>query len=186
MMKKEEELYIIEQVKKGDSSLFPRLVECHSPRILSIVRGVVGNKEDAEEVAQDVFVKAFFSLSGFRFESSFSTWLFKIAYNMSVSKVRIKKRDVSSFYDVASVEDSTVAESEDKGRKEEMFRALYSAIDQLDTNDRFVLLSFYNHQKSIKEISQITGMSESNVKVRLHRIKKRLAVMLDNNKLCYG
>lgn len=77
-------------------------------------------------------------------------------------------------------------QSEDKGRKEEMFRALYCVIDQLDTNDRFVLLSFYNHNKSIKEISQITGMSESNVKVRLHRIKKRLAVMLDNNKLCYG
>lgn len=109
-MKKEEELYIVEQVKKGDSSLFPRLIECHSARILSIVRGVVGNKEDAEEVAQDVFVKAFFSLSGFRCESSFSTWLFKIAYNMSVSKVRIKKRDVVSCYDMAFVEDSSVAE----------------------------------------------------------------------------
>ena len=82
-MKREEELKIIERIKCGETGLFNQLVLGHSPKILSIVRGVVSNREDAEEVAQDVFVKAYFSLPGIRGECLFSTWLFWIAYNMS-------------------------------------------------------------------------------------------------------
>ena len=79
MMKREEELLIIERIKGGETGLYKQLVDFHSPRILSIIRGVVKSREDAEEVAQDVFVKAYFSLSGFRGDCSFSTWLFRIA-----------------------------------------------------------------------------------------------------------
>ncbi|HCV14809.1 MAG TPA: hypothetical protein DF637_00525, partial [Rikenellaceae bacterium] len=73
-MCREEELKIIEKIKAGDSLLYDRLVLEHSPKIMSVIRGVVGNIEDSEEIAQDVFVKAFFSLDKFRGDSSFATW----------------------------------------------------------------------------------------------------------------
>jgi RNA polymerase sigma-70 factor (ECF subfamily) len=68
-----------------------------------------------------------------------------------------------------------------------MMRIMYLAIDSLNKEDRFIILSFYNHEKSIREISEICRMSESNVKVKLHRIKKRLSVLIgDKIDLCYG
>lgn len=187
-MTKEEELHIIEQVKTGETNLFSKLIIFHSSKVLSLVKGIVGNSQDAEDIAQDVFVKAYFSISKFRGESSFSTWLFRIAYNMSISNLRTKKREKSSSAgDLSSIEDNSLYQSEEKERKEEMFKSLYNAIDQLEAKERFIILAFYNYDKSIKEISEITGMSESNVKVKLHRIKKQLNKMIVKNKsLCYG
>lgn len=186
-MKREEELRIIERIKCGETSLFNQLVLLHSPKILSIVRGVVSNREDAEEVAQDVFVKAYFSLSGFRGECSFSTWLFRIAYNMSISKTRKQKRINIPFENAGQIPDSSNDERELISERERVTKLLYNAIGELDTGDKFIILSFYNHEKSIREISEISGLSESNIKVKLHRIKKRLSILIgDKIDLCYG
>lgn len=87
----------------------------------------------------------------------------------------------------AAVPDTSAESREESMDKENRFRMLYKAIDELEPSDRFLILSFYNHEKSIKEICDICGMTESNVKVRLHRIKKRLGVMLgDKMEVCYG
>ena len=191
-MKREEELLLIEKIKGGDDSLYKVLVDKYSPKILSIVMGMVRNRGDAEEVAQDVFVKAFFSLKKFRGESSFSTWLYRIAYNMSISKVRKKSRyvNIADMGNFAAAEDiSEIDNSEENIRnREDKFKILDIIINELDPTDRFLLLSFYIHQKSIRELSEITGMSESNVKVKLHRIKKRLTALISdkNMEVIYG
>ena len=187
IMKREVELQRIEKINGGDTGLYNELVNFHSPKILSIVRGVVRNREDAEEIAQDVFVKAYFSLSGFRGECSFSTWLFRIAYNMSISKARTKKRDNIPCENMGHIPDNSIGDIFDHSEKDKMMRIMYLAIDSLNKEDRFIILSFYNHEKSIREISEICRMSESNVKVKLHRIKKRLSVLIgDKIDLCYG
>ena len=191
-MEREEELILIEKIKSGDDALYKILVDRYSPKILSIVRGVVRSQGDAEEVAQDVFVKAFFSLKKFRGDSSFSTWLYRIAYNMSISKVRKKSRyvgmgDMGNF--AAGQELFDGSESEEENRNQEnRFKMLDTIINELDPADRFLLLSFYIHEKSIREISEITGMGESNVKVKLHRIKKRLTALINdkNMEVIYG
>ena len=191
-MEREEELLLIDKVKGGDDSLYKILVDKYSPKILSIVMGVVRNRGDAEEVVQDVFVKAFFSLKKFRGESSFSTWLYRIAYNMSISKVRKKSRyvNIADMGNFAAAEDiSGIDSSEENIRnREDKFKILDIIINELDPTDRFLLLSFYIHQKSIRELSEITGMSESNVKVKLHRIKKRLTALISdkNMEVIYG
>jgi len=191
-MEREEELILIEKIKSGDDALYKILVDRYSPKILSIVRGVVRSQGDAEEVAQDVFVKAFFSLKKFRGDSSFSTWLYRIAYNMSISKVRKKSRyvgmgDMGNFATGQELFDGSESEEENRNQ-ENRFKMLDTIINELDPADRFLLLSFYIHEKSIREISEITGMGESNVKVKLHRIKKRLTALINdkNMEVIYG
>jgi len=187
-MKREEELHIIELIRNGNQELYKVIVEEYSPRVLSVIRGVIPCKEDAEEVAQDVFVKAFFSLNKFRGDSSLSTWLFRIAYNMSISKTRLKK---VNFIPIESVPISsngyTDISAEDKYIKEKMFELLNRLLSSLDPSERFLITLFYNHEKSIKEISQITGIGESNIKVKLHRIKKKMGEMVDKKmEVSYG
>lgn len=187
VMSREEELKIIERIKDGDTSLYNQLVSLHSPKILSIVRGVVRNREDAEEVAQDVFVKAYFSLSRFRGESSFSTWIFRIAYNMSISKTRGKRKESVLCDNLGYIPDHSAIDYEEKESKERVYKLLYETIEYLEPNDRFIILSFYNHDKSIREIATICSMTESNVKVKLHRIKKRLNSLMEGKiDICYG
>ncbi|MDP3451992.1 MAG: RNA polymerase sigma factor [Bacteroidales bacterium] len=182
-MKPEEEKYIIESVKRGDTELFNRIVEAYSPKILSVVRSVISCNEDAEEIAQDVFVKAFFSLGKFRGESSLSTWLYRIAYNMSLSKARVKRRSFVTLDNIKlSYDDHLNEERSELIDKERKYLILNNILESIEPSERVLISLFYNHHKSIREISEITGIGESNVKVKLHRIKRRL-IEIANKKM---
>ncbi len=186
-MTREEEKNIVLRIIQGDQSLYDNIVRLYSPKILSVIKGVVGNNEDSEEVAQDVFVKAYFSLDKFRGECSLSTWFFRIAYNMAISKIRKKKRE---FMPLEVINDKLKDDSGipgEENEKENLFKILDSILNELEPQDKFLILLFYNQEKSIKEISQITSLSESNIKIKLHRIKKRLRDSAgDKIELCYG
>lgn len=187
-MKREEEQHIIELIRNGNQELYKVIVEEYSPRVLSVIRGVIPCKEDSEELAQDVFVKAFFSLNKFRGDSSLSTWLFRIAYNMSISRTRLKKVNFVPI-ETAQIESNnwTDISEEERYIKEKRFELLNRMLSSLDPSERFLITLFYNHEKSIKEIADITGIRESNVKVKLHRIKKRMGEMVDGKmEVSYG
>ena len=100
---------------------------------------------------------------------------------------RKQKRINIPFENAGQIPDSSNDERELISEKERVTKLLYNAIGELDTGDKFIILSFYNHEKSIREISEISGLSESNIKVKLHRIKKRLSILIgDKIDLCYG
>ena len=187
-MTKEEEIQLITKIKSGEGHLYKALVERHSSSVFNLIRGIVSNREDAEEIAQDVFVKAFFSIKGFRGDCSFSTWLYRIAYNMAISKTRSKKGDfISIDFNSTQILSEEVSVIEKNNEREMMFNLLHKALIQLGPKDKFLILSFYMNEKSIKELTEITGLSESNVKVRLHRSKKRLNFLInDNREVSYG
>ncbi|MFA5850739.1 MAG: RNA polymerase sigma factor [Bacteroidales bacterium] len=187
-MTREEEILLINRIISGENHLYKDLVERHSTNIYNLVLGVVSDREDAEEVSQDVFVKAFFSLKSFRGECSFSTWVYRIAYNMAISRTRRKKRNFVPFdcnnSQIFSDDDSFSEKSNDR---EIMYSILQKALFQLEAKDRFLILSFYMNEKTIKELMVITGMSESNVKIKLHRIKKKLSLIINENReVVYG
>jgi len=187
-MTREEEILLIKRILSGESHLYKDLVERHSANIYNLVLGVVSGREDAEEVSQDVFVKAFFSLKSFRGECSFSTWIYRIAYNMAISRTRKKKR----HYVTIDCNNSNIFADDDfvSGKDDEreiLHSMLQRALIQLEPKDRFLILSFYMNEKTIKELVEITGMSESNVKTRLHRIKKQLNIIINENReIVYG
>ncbi len=187
-MKREEEHQITEKIKEGDLLSFRKLVDTYSPNILSVIRGIIDNEEDAREISQDVFVKAYFSIQKFRGDSSLSTWLFRIAYNLSISHLRKRRFTFVSENDYKIPESCLRSEEDDDiDCKESKIRLIESITETLCPEDKFLLNLFYEQDKSIKEISSIMGLTESNVKVKLHRIKKRIAEIAEKKmEVSYG
>jgi RNA polymerase sigma factor (sigma-70 family) len=166
----------IEKVLNGDVSAYASLVEKHKNLVFSIVLKIVNNREDAEEIAQDTFLKAYQSLKTFERKSKFSTWLYRIAYNSAISKTRKKRIEMVAIEESVITNYSPDEVSRNMGEQEENDRQLIleKALRQLPEEDNLLITLFYKNENSVDDISEITGLSVSNVKVRLHRIRKKL------------
>jgi RNA polymerase sigma-70 factor (ECF subfamily) len=142
---------------------------------------MVRSREDAEELSQDVFMKAFRHLDTFKGESSFSTWLYRIAYNTAISETRKKKWEYLAIEEaqIENVSEEQVAAAMGISDELEPIRRLELAMEKLPPNDKALILLFYMEDKSVDEIAQISGLSQSNVKTRMHRIRKKLFVILN-------
>jgi RNA polymerase sigma factor (sigma-70 family) len=175
-MRKSEDAYIIEQIKLGNTAVFAELIERYKQGAYTICVRIVGNQADAEEACQEAFIKAFRSLKGFRYESSFSTWLYRIMFNTSISFLR-KKKIRTGPYDEALPQhlmnnswEENVHQEETKWKK----RLVREAVHSLDVTDRAIVTLYYTFDHSVNEIARITELSEANVKVRLHRARLKL------------
>ncbi|MBL4710196.1 MAG: sigma-70 family RNA polymerase sigma factor [Flavobacteriales bacterium] len=163
---------LIQQVQKGDLNAFSSLIDQHKNLVYSLVLRMVKNSQDAEELAQDTFVKAFKSIKQFKGDSKFSTWIYKIAYFTSINHLR-KNKLLSSSIELSTIEsqDSSVLEELDK---EDQQQYLNKALSYLKPIDRTLISLFYLEELSIKEIEEITLFSQANIKVKLLRIRKQL------------
>ncbi|MDZ7742916.1 MAG: RNA polymerase sigma factor [Bacteroidota bacterium] len=171
-----EDEYYIERITKGDTSAFSELVEKHKDWVFTIVVKILRNREEAEETAQDVFLKAYKSLKTFQGKSRFSTWLYSIAYNTAITKTRKRRLKTSNLDDeiVENYSEDQVNKELHELSQEEQKERLYRALDALPEEEQLLITLFYKQENSIEEITGITGLSASNVKVRLHRIRKKL------------
>jgi RNA polymerase sigma factor (sigma-70 family) len=168
---------IIKHVLRGDGPAFARLVERYQNLVFTIVHRYVKRREDAEEVAQDVFVKAYRSLADFKGDSKFSTWLYTIATTSSLSWLRKKRVAMQSldeegaFGRVAAIDGGLGADGiELKSRAELVNRSL----QLLSPEDAQILTLFYKGEQTMEEIGQILGIVPNAAKVRLHRARTRL------------
>jgi RNA polymerase sigma factor (sigma-70 family) len=175
-MKFQDDGYYIEKVIHGDASAFASLVAKHKNLVFSIALKILNNREDAEEVAQDVFLKAYQSLNTFEMKSKFSTWLYRIAYNTSISKTRKKKPEYVTMnnYIITNFTTDEIVAGVDRMDDNEQIRMVEHVLRTLPEEDSLLITLFYKAEHSIDDISTITGLSVSNVKVRLHRIRKRM------------
>lgn len=187
-MTRAEEIALIFKITEGDKDLFRQVVDTHGGMIFSVLYRMTGNREDAEDLAQETFVKAYFSLGQYRGESSISTWLYSIAYRLAVSSFRKKRRTVNKerFTDIELRQSSEWLDSgedlEMKELRERQYQTLEKAVTELEPQDRFLITAFYEQKRSLAELSEITGMTLANVKVRLYRCRNRLARMLKDYK----
>ena len=172
--------YYIDKIRDGETAHFAVLLERYSQPVFSLIVKIVGNREDAEELTQDVFLKVFRSLSSFQGNSLFSTWLYRIAYNVAVSAARKKK------YEWVAIEESMIEDAPENTwddaleqiDKEAQLYRLEMAVTKLSPDDRALVSLFYMQEKAIEEIVSITGLSLSNVKTKLHRVRKKLLVLM--------
>jgi RNA polymerase sigma-70 factor (ECF subfamily) len=175
-MKFQDDNETIRRVLSGDVAAYASLVTKHKNLVFSIVVKIVNNREDAEEISQDVFLKAYQSLNTFEGKSKFSTWLYRIAYNAAISKTRKKKFEMVAIEETVITNYSTDEIGRNMNELEENDRQLIleKALQRLPEEDNLLITLFYKNENSIEDISDITGLSDSNVKVRLHRIRKKL------------
>jgi RNA polymerase sigma factor (sigma-70 family) len=175
-MKYQDDNFYIERVLSGDVSAYATLVTKHKSLVFSIALKILNNREDAEEVAQDCFLKAFQSLKYFEKKSKFSTWLYRIAYNASVSRTRKKRLEFVPMdnYVIQNYSENYSPKTIMGLEEHEQILLIDRALQRLSADERLLISLFYKGENSIEEISYITGLTISNVKVRLHRIRKKL------------
>jgi RNA polymerase sigma factor (sigma-70 family) len=168
---------LISLVLKGDQQAYKVLVDRYQSYIFTLAFRLMQSREDAEEVAQDVFVKAYRSLADFKGGSKFSTWLYTIAHNTGITYLRKKKQkilaidDESTFMQLENQEsDFNANQVEDKSRKNMVNRA----IDMLPPDDAQIITLFYKGDQSLDEIAAIMGLEANTVKVRLFRARQKL------------
>lgn len=175
----EKELNIISSVLAGKTERFSYFLDTYGQRVFNLIVRMAGSPEDAEELTQDTFMKAFEHLSAFNGNSSFSTWIYRIAYNTTLSALRKKRNEVLSFDDKLwkSVSDTQVDEALDTD-SEEQIEKLQQALSTLPADEQALVTLFYEEEKTISEICYILHLSESNAKVKLHRIRKKLYLLM--------
>ena len=178
---KKEEAHIIKEILNGKTEQYEYFLDRYGQQVFVLVDRIVSCQEDAEELTQDVFLKAFQQLSSFKAESSFSTWIYRIATNIAISAVRKKRNDVLRLDDsvFANLSDTQVdAELEDES--EEQMERLQQAMNQLEADERALITLYYLEEKPLAEVAFILGLTEGNAKVKLHRIRKKLYVLIKN------
>lgn len=175
MMENGEE-HIIRRAREGDQAAFAILVERYKNQAFSVALPIAGNREDAEEIAMDAFVKAWNALPSFKGEARFSTWLFRIVYNTAISFRRKKRIDTVPMDEklVDNYSEDDFSTGLQQLTTEEQIQLVKRVMATLPPDDAALMELFYHQQLSIEEISQITLLSVSNVKVKLHRIRKRI------------
>ena len=178
---KQDESHIIQEILNGRAERYEYFLDRYSQQVYLLIVRIVSCEEDAEELTQDVFLKAFQQLSSFKAESSFSTWIYRIATNMAISSFRKRKYDVLHLDDAvfANLSDTQVDEALEDDSEEQLQR-LSSAMQKLEADERALITLYYIEEKSLAEIAFILGMKESNAKVKLHRIRKKLYILIKN------
>lgn len=176
----QEEMELIKRIRNGETALFSVFLEQHAGKVHSLIGQIVSNREDAEELTQDAFVKAFSKMHTFKGDCKFSTWLFRIAYNTAISATRKKKLIFPSIEEerLNNLADEEVDSLLDQDENEKVMRQLDKAIMNLEPEDAAIIKLFYNEEKSVIELAEILQISTSNVKVKLHRARKKLVLLM--------
>ncbi len=172
---------IIARVLNGETAAFEVLVNRYKDMAFSIALRVCKNTEDAEEVAQDAFLKAYQSLSKFKQESKFSTWLYRIVTNTAISSTRKRKIAMVSLDEpiIENYSENEIQNNMNQFDFEEQSRMIKKTMQLLHPQDCLLLNMFYTDNLSIEEIEEITGLSQANIKVKLHRIRKKLYSLIN-------
>jgi len=175
-MNTKNDLYYINLIIKGNINLFSILVDRYKNLVYSLALKMLKNKEEAEEVAQDTFIKVFKSLSKFKGDSKFSTWVYKVTYNTCLDRLKKNKKEqhIIIIDNLNSNEIKSIDNIFETMEAEERQQSIQKCINFLPSDDAFLLTLFYFDEQSLDEISKIVNLTVNNVKVKLFRSRKKL------------
>ncbi len=184
MQSKLSDIELIEQTLAGNQAAYADLIKRHQRFVFTLALRFSKNREDAEEIAQDCFIKAYRSLSNFQRQSKFSTWLYSIVYTTSMTFLRKRRVDTDSIDDENMyVQLENRPSGFDTNSVENKSRSYYlnQAIAQLLPDDAAIITLFYMGEQSLDEIGQALGIEANTVKVKLFRARQRLKEKLERN-----
>jgi RNA polymerase sigma factor (sigma-70 family) len=172
---------LVKKAISGDTEALSLLIDKYKNNAYNLAISIVKDKESAKDITQDSFLKVLENIDRFKSESKFSTWLYRIVYNESLQYIHKSKRIIITDIESAKIENYSDVSSSIDDKYQDL--DLYKAIENLDDNERNIILLFYLAEKSIKEINTVTGLNIPNIKVILHRARKKL---FESLKLEYG
>ena len=185
-MTREQEAEVIRRVQKGDGNAFEALVTAYEKNVYNLALRMTGNAQDAEDMSQEAFLKAYNSLDSFRGESKFSVWLYRIVSNLCLDFLRRQKRRPASSLSVEDDEGEEtqldipdVSQSPEELLERRLTReAVRQGLAQLPTEQRQILLLREIQGLSYEEIGQALSLEPGTVKSRIFRARKRLCAFL--------
>jgi RNA polymerase sigma-70 factor (ECF subfamily) len=172
---------LVKKAISGDTEALSLLIEKYKNNAYNLAISIVKDKESAKDITQDSFLKVLENIDRFKSESKFSTWLYRIVYNESLQHIYKNKKFSMTDIESAKFENNSDVLSTPEDKYQDL--DLYQAIENLDDNERNIILLFYLAEKSIKEINTVTGLNIPNIKVILYRARKKL---FESLKLEYG
>jgi RNA polymerase sigma-70 factor, ECF subfamily len=184
---REAEVELLKAVLAGDGTAYRGLVEKYQGRVFAMVYGMVRNREDARDITQEAFVKAYRNLGSFRLEAGFYTWLYRIAMNLAIDFTRKRKRRETGGFDegiATREEDGTIAEIHHEDgpsrqlERKQLFTRIMDAMEQLPEDQRQVILLRELEGLQYKEIADVMGIPEGTVMSRLFYARKELQKLL--------
>jgi len=179
-MIKADDQHYIRLVKEGDTNAFAVLVDRYKDMVFTLSLKMLKDREEAEEVAQDTFLKIYKSLSKFNSESKFSTWMYKVAFNTCLDRLKKNKRSqpVTAMDEFTEQEAISLMNVLDSIEERERKQVIQDCLHCLPGEDSFLLTLFYFEEQSLEEIANIIGINPNNVKIRLYRSRKKLTALL--------
>jgi RNA polymerase sigma factor (sigma-70 family) len=184
IMKNLTDAEIIESVKKGNQADYAVLIDRYKNKAFTMLKRMLKNELEAEEVLMDCFLKAYNNISTFKFESKFSTWFYRIVYNTALTKLSSSKRKIEN--EMISVDDLNYLESNynaDDLVKEDLSVLVKKIVNELPPKNAVVITMFYLEEMSTEEISDVLQISVSNVKVILYRSRNLLREIIEKRNL---
>lgn len=185
---------LIEKSKKGDIHAFETLIEAYQKKVFNIAFGMLHNYEDANDAAQEVFIRVFKSIKNFKGESSFSTWLYRITANVCLDELRKRKnKNVVSIDEDITLEEGEISRQiiDDSptpdivAEKNELRKIIYNAISELSEEHKTVIVLRELHGFSYDEISEMIKCPQGTVKSRISRARNILKNILKNKRELY-
>src|SRR5712692_1150885 len=182
----QEEKQLVRRAQQGDAAAYEEVLRTHQQRVFAVVGGILRRREDVEDVAQQVFIKAYFSLRRFDLRSAFGTWLYKIAVNECWDYLRKKRvrrlvyeadlgeEQIRQLESIADRPGGALRLPEDAGRRAEQRDLLERLLGELDEQDRLMLIMKEVEGFSVEEIGEVLELNVNTVKVRLFRARRRL------------
>jgi RNA polymerase sigma factor (sigma-70 family) len=184
MQSKLSDFELIQETLAGNQSAYADLVKRHQRFVFTLAMRFAKRREDAEEIAQDCFIKAYKSLGSYRGQSKFSTWLYSIVYTTAMTALRKKRVDTDSIDDENTyIQVENQSSVYDVNNAENRSRSFYlnQAIEQLLHDDAVIITLFYKGEQSLEEIGRALDMEPNTVKVKLFRARQRLKEKLERN-----
>ena len=182
MTNNNDQLYIT-KVINGDTNAFSYLVDNYKDMVYNLAYKMTKNREEAEEIGQDTFIKAYKNLNKFKGDSKFSTWLYSIGYHTTLDNLKKNKKNNSTF-EINEITFNQIKSVDDvlQGiERKERSKIINDCLMKLPEDERSLIWMFYYDELSLKEIIKVTNLSGANVKVKLHRARKRLLTVVEKN-----
>jgi len=165
---------LITEVRTGSRDAFRVLVQTHMRQAYDIAFSILGDHDDADDVAQEAFVNVHRSLSGFRGESDFSTWLYRIVKNCALNRLKLRKKKQRREVELAIADEELISVNEGIAKSDDTKAHVERVLHELPTLQRAVVMLRHMNGLSTRQVSKILECSEGTVKTHLHRGLKRM------------